>query len=260
MSSPVSADPTAREQLAACVDKHLTADDSVVMRRLLFFLMSDALQADSELQSGVAAKRDEVSTNAAALITRLSEQDCKAEVRALMAERPVGGAFKPIFDAITKPVLASLAAGMPKAAATVGLDIIKRLDAKTVADIQLMDTPTPATAPANGNTHLTRAAVSGVRLRVAFETALNPDCSVMGKTVMRLLKSPSHGTATIEDTMDFTAYDSANQRYRCNEKRSAGTAMYYKSQPGYTGPDAESYEVIFPSGVRRMVDVDITVN
>jgi hypothetical protein len=36
--------------------------------------------------------------------------------------------------------------------------------------------------------------------------------------------------------------------------------MYYKSQPGYTGPDAESYEVIFPSGVRRMVDVDITVN
>jgi hypothetical protein len=258
----LAAEAEDRAQLAACVDRHMTADDLLIMRRLVFLTMSDVLQTDADLQGDAVAKRDTVSAGAAGLITRMVEQDCKAEVHALTADKPQGGVFKVLFDDIGKPMQTTLTAGMPKAGAAMGLGIMKKLDAATIADVQSVDsTPgTPTGAPASQNLRLNRAAVSGVRLRLAFETALNPDCSVLGQTVIRSLKSPSHGTATIEDTKDFTAYEAANQRYHCNEKRVPGTAIYYKSAREYTGPDSASYEIIYPSGIRRQVDVDITVN
>jgi hypothetical protein len=143
---------------------------------------------------------------------------------------------------------------------------VKKLDPATIADLKLVEstagTPpvTPPVMPSSQNVRLVREAVSGVRLRVLFDTALNPDCSVMGQTVMRLLKNPSHGTATIDATNDFTSYPATNQRYHCNEKKVSGIAIYYKSADRYTGPDTASFEVISPSGIRRQFAVDITVN
>lgn len=260
----VAGEPEDRTQLTACVNKHMTADESAVMRRLLFFLMVDALQADSDLQGSLGAKRDGVVANAATLITRLAEQDCKDEVRALIADKPPDGAFKTIFDAMTKSTLTSVGPGMQKAGITMGLDIIKKLDSTTVADIQYVGPPTgapaPGTASVNANRRLSRVAVSGVRLRLSFETSLNPDCSAMGKTVIRVLTKPAHGAAAIEDIKDFTSFEATNQRYHCNERKTPGAAIYYQSERGYTGPDSVSYEIIFPTGMRRQNDVDLTVN
>jgi hypothetical protein len=261
-SAAIAGEAEDRAQLGVCVDKHITPDDSLIMRRLIFLFMSDVLQTDADIQGDVAAKRDAVAGSAAALITRMAESDCKAEVHALMADKPAGGAFKPLFEAIGKPVQTALTAGMPKGGAALGLAVMKKLDAATVADIQFGEAPfgTPSDTQPPRSPHLSRAAVAGVPLRLAFETALNPDCSPMGKTVIRVLKSPIHGTATIEDTKDFTSYETANQRYHCNEKRTAGTAIYYKSEARYTGPDFISYEVIYPSGLRRQIEIDLTAN
>ena len=262
----VAAEPEDRAQLSACVEKNMTADDSLIMRRFIFLFMSDVMQTDADIQGDVAAKRDALSTGAAGLITRLAEKDCKAEVHALIADKPQGGAFKSLFDDIGKPVQSSLTMGLPKAAIALGMGIMKKLDPATLADLEVIDlsgAAGPAAAPAaqtNPRSHLSRAAVSGVRLRVLFETSLNPDCSVVGPTVIRALIHPTQGTATIENAKDFTNYDATNQRYHCNVARVAGAAVYYQSKPGYTGPDSASYEVITPSGLRRQIDVDINVN
>jgi hypothetical protein len=250
-----------RAQLATCVDAHMTADDSLVMKRLIFLFLSDVLQSDADIQGDAAAKRDTASASAATLINRVVEHDCKTEVHALVVDKPQGGAIKALIEDISKPMLSALTTGLPKAAATFGLGILKQLDAATVADLQLMDTPLGIPNPQTSqNARLSRAALSGVKLRLAFETSLNPDCSVIGETVIRLVKNPSHGTATIEDSKDFTAFEAANQRYRCNEQKVRGTAVYYKSVSGYAGPDFASYQIIYPSGIQRQIDVDITVN
>jgi hypothetical protein len=262
----VAAEPEDRAQLSACVEKHMTADDSLIMRRFIFLFMSDLLQTDADIQGDVAAKRDGLAAGAASLITRMAETDCKSEVRALIADAPQGGAFKALFEEIGKPVQASLSAGLPRAGIALGIGIMKKIDPATIADLGIINTPlaaAPAAAPvaqSNPRSHLSRAAVSGVRLRLLFETSLNPDCSLIGPTVIRALIHPTQGTATIENTKDFTSYDAANQRYHCNESRVAGAAVYYQSKPGYTGPDSASYELITPSGVRRQIDVDINVN
>jgi hypothetical protein len=250
-----------RAQLSVCVNAHLTTADGAVMRRVMFMLLADLLQPEAGPEAGLAGKRDEATGNAAALITRLAETDCKAEVSALMANKPAEGAFKTIFDAMNKTALAPLSAGLPRAGIALGLDIIKKLDPGTLADIQSTAQPSGATAgaPVKSNTRMTRSAASGVRFRLSFETSLNPDCSAMGKTTVRVLTKPLHGTATIDETKDFTSYEAANQRYHCNERKTAGTAIYYQSERGYTGSDVISYEIISPTGVRHQNDFDIAV-
>jgi hypothetical protein len=257
---PAHADEAAdRAQVLSCVEKHSTPADAVVMRHLIMSIFLDGASEDEDLKA-LLPKRDGWVGDVASLVSRLTEQDCKLEIQALGADKPAGGVFTIIFQ----QMMGQLQTSMQRAAISAAMGILSRLDPKVVIDLgamgatpnaQAKSVPASTTPPAS-----VRTVVSGTRFKVAFETVINPDCSVAGDTVIRVVKAPVHGTATTENIKDFTAYPSTNQRYRCNEKESRGVALFYKSNAHYVGPDSISFQVIFPNGMQRESTFDINVN
>jgi hypothetical protein len=95
---------------------------------------------------------------------------------------------------------------------------------------------------------VSRAAASGVPLKLLFASANNPDCSSYGQTTIKLVAAPQHGSTRITHTRDFPSFRESNIRSVCNTRRVAGAAAHYVSQRGYVGTDATTIEVIYPNG------------
>ena len=103
--------------------------------------------------------------------------------------------------------------------------------------------PNPAQPP-----DLTKVVATDQRLRVEFLYALEPDCSSMGVTSVRILEPPQHGKLTIENGRAFTGFAKENQRYDCNMRKSGGTLVFYDPEPGFAGNDTITLDIIFPTG------------
>jgi hypothetical protein len=106
---------------------------------------------------------------------------------------------------------------------------------------------------------LTRFVVGGQKLRLEFLVAIEPDCSSMGQTAVRVLEQPTHGTLTVENGQGFTNFAKDNQRYECNTRRSDGTLVFYEPKPDYAGADSISLYVIFPGGLAQTRHYSIDV-
>jgi hypothetical protein len=120
----------------------------------------------------------------------------------------------------------------------------------------------PATAPqprSPQTLELSRSAAAGQKIRVEFLVAIEPDCSSMGNTTVRVLEQPSHGTLTVENGQAFTNFAKDNQRYDCNTRRSDGTLVFYEPKPDYAGADSISLYVIYPGGLAQTRHYSIEV-
>jgi hypothetical protein len=106
---------------------------------------------------------------------------------------------------------------------------------------------------------VTKSAISGVSLPLAFEYAINPDCSSRGLPTLRVLVPPNHGTVNLEAGSDFTSFSRENQRYDCNKNAVAGLHIVYTSSAGYVGDDRTEVEVISPDGFDRITSFQISV-
>jgi hypothetical protein len=95
---------------------------------------------------------------------------------------------------------------------------------------------------------LAKVVAAGHRLRIEFLYAIEPDCSSMGETVVRILEPPLHGNVTIQNGQGFTSFARHNQRYDCNMRKSDGTFVFYDPEPGFAGRDAMMLDIIFPTG------------
>ena len=116
-----------------------------------------------------------------------------------------------------------------------------------------------ATATVTQAQTLSRAAASGVPLKLYFAASTNPDCTAAGHPTIKLVSAPQHGHTRISATRDFVTFRESNVRSVCNTRRVAGTAAHYVSQRGYVGPDQTTIEVIWPSGRLVHVTYDISV-
>lgn len=114
--------------------------------------------------------------------------------------------------------------------------------------------PNPARPP-----DLTKVVATGERLRVEFLYAVEPDCSSMGVTSVRVLEPPQHGKLTVENGQGFTGFAKENQRYDCNMRKSDGTLVFYEPELGFTGNDAITLDIIFPTGqsARQRYAIDV---
>jgi hypothetical protein len=97
-----------------------------------------------------------------------------------------------------------------------------------------------------GSRTFSGVAVSG--LPVAHVTSLNLDCSSVGETVVRVVKTPEHGVVTVRQGEGYSSYASENPRHQCDFRPTPGTNLMYVSNPGYTGPETVAVDAIFPSG------------
>ncbi len=102
-------------------------------------------------------------------------------------------------------------------------------------------------------------AVSGLPLRLAHYSALNPDCSSIGETVVRVMKNPEHGAVFVQKGEGYTNFAAANPRNHCNSRPTRGSNLTYVSNPGYTGQDSVAVDVIFPNGREGQSVFNLTV-
>jgi hypothetical protein len=104
-----------------------------------------------------------------------------------------------------------------------------------------------------------RAAASGMPLKLYFASSTNPDCTAAGHPTIKLVAAPQHGHTRITAARDFVTFRESNVRSVCNTRRVAGTAAHYVSQRGYVGPDSTTIEVIWPSGRLLNLTYNISV-
>jgi hypothetical protein len=104
-----------------------------------------------------------------------------------------------------------------------------------------------------------RTSVSGSVQKLDFQYSINPDCTSIGETKIRVTKAPSHGTLKIEQGEDYTAFAKNNARYDCNKQKVPGSLVYYQSEAGYTGQDSARVEVSFPEGNLRSISYTLIV-
>ena len=60
----------------------------------------------------------------------------------------------------------------------------------------------------------TRVVASGIKERIGFFYAVNPDCSASGDINIRITKQPEHGTAETAAATSFPNFERENIRYR----------------------------------------------
>jgi hypothetical protein len=94
--------------------------------------------------------------------------------------------------------------------------------------------------------------------RIAFITALNPDCTSTGDVDVRVNKQPEHGKLETTPTSYFPNYSKQSNRYKCTQHKVKGVLVNYKPEK-YVGEDAFDILIIYPGGFAREVHYDINV-
>jgi hypothetical protein len=118
--------------------------------------------------------------------------------------------------------------------------------------------PTPIAPPPTASV-LSKGAVSGQKQKLAQFYSITPDCSLNYKPVVRILKQPSNGAISVEETMDFPNFPKDNIRAICNARRVPVIDVYYTSSPRYLGVDAIAFDEIDSMGNLRKFDMKIDV-
>ena len=110
-----------------------------------------------------------------------------------------------------------------------------------------------------GDATLSRVAVSGLPLRLGHFAQLNPDCSQIGQTVVRVAKPPDHGKVAVSAGDGYTSFAKEDLRNGCNYRPTHGVNAAYTSDRGYTGPDSTVLDVIYPAGLERQYSYSLNV-
>lgn len=117
----------------------------------------------------------------------------------------------------------------------------------------------PAPALADG-VQYDRTAISGELLVLGNAFEIDSTCRLSRKVKIRELKAPENGTFASRSAKVFPNYPSSNKAlYHCNSQRVSGAEQTYKSHPGYTGPDAVDFEIVYASGKTQRIHINITV-
>ncbi len=106
---------------------------------------------------------------------------------------------------------------------------------------------------------MSRAVAANQTLRLEFLYSINPDCSSIGFATVRILEEPKHGKIRVVNEQGFTNFPSDNARHVCNTRKSDGVVVFYEPEPGYTGADSVSIDVIYASGnsAKRRYAIDV---
>jgi len=104
-----------------------------------------------------------------------------------------------------------------------------------------------------------RIAASGVPILLYQANTTNPDCSPMGRPVIRHIQTPQHGRLIVSNASVFPNFSPSNVRSACNSRRVPGVVVKYVSRRGYAGMDGTVFEIYFPTGIARRAAFSILV-
>jgi hypothetical protein len=80
-----------------------------------------------------------------------------------------------------------------------------------------------------------------------------------GSVEVKTTAEPAHGAIEVVSGHRFPNYAKTNVRFKCNDKKTRGLLINYKSKEGYVGPDAFDILVLYPTGYAREVHYNVNV-
>jgi hypothetical protein len=101
--------------------------------------------------------------------------------------------------------------------------------------------------------------VVGKPIRIASLHPLNPDCTVAGYAIVRILSGPNNGSIDVARQSVYPSYLQNDQKYHCNLRKVQGTTVTYNPNRSFTGTDVVVVESIFPNGANTIWTYTITV-
>jgi hypothetical protein len=109
-------------------------------------------------------------------------------------------------------------------------------------------------------TPINRIAPTAVERRVAFQTALFPDCTVMdGLIVGRIVVAPLHGSIRFTPFDGFPNYKNDSSFAKCNGAKLKGLAVMYQSEDNFVGDESISVLLMLPDGWGLLYNIKIYV-
>lgn len=100
---------------------------------------------------------------------------------------------------------------------------------------------------------------SGALAPMGFHYDLDDDCRSPGPVVINLVTPPSNGDISEGPRSRRLSYGAGRRLAACNGTKVRGLEIYYRSAPGYTGPDSYVVERVFPNGDAQRFRIGVSV-
>lgn len=100
---------------------------------------------------------------------------------------------------------------------------------------------------------------SGALAPMGFHYYLEDGCRSPGPVVINLVTPPQNGDISEGPRSAHPSYGAGSHLAACNRTKVRGTEVYYRSAPGYTGPDSYVVERVFPNGDAQRFRIDVSV-
>ncbi len=100
---------------------------------------------------------------------------------------------------------------------------------------------------------------SGALAPMGFHYYLEDGCRPAGPVVINLVTPPKNGDVSEGPRSGYPSYSTGSPLAACNKIKVRGLEVYYRSTPGYTGPDSYVVERVFPNGDAQRFRIDLSV-
>lgn len=100
---------------------------------------------------------------------------------------------------------------------------------------------------------------SGAVAPMGFHYYLEDGCRSPGPVVINLVTPPQNGEITEGPRSAHPSYGAGSRLAACDKIKVRGIEIYYRSAPGYTGPDSYVVERVFPNGDAQRFRIDVSV-
>ena len=100
---------------------------------------------------------------------------------------------------------------------------------------------------------------SGALAPMGFHYYLEGGCRSPGPVVINLVTPPRNGEISEGPRRGRPSYSAGSRLATCNRITVRGLEVYYRSVPGYTGPDSYVVERVFPNGDAQRFRIDLSV-
>ena len=107
--------------------------------------------------------------------------------------------------------------------------------------------------------YLSRVVVAGGTLELGFFSSVDPDCSTHGYATVRVNNQPQHGAIATKKGRGVLFALPNHLLHDCNARKADGVHAYYRPEAGFTGSDNFTIDVIYPAGIERIIDYQVTV-
>ncbi|MBB6251347.1 hypothetical protein FHS74_001892 [Nitrospirillum iridis] len=117
----------------------------------------------------------------------------------------------------------------------------------------------PAGMPMPEHLSVARTVPADLDRKLGFFVSLHEDCTVVPGLDIRILTSPTHGTARLQGEKDYPSFPAGNPRASCNKATAPGQQLWYQPAPGFIGTDVVLLQIYWPTGPAQTLTYTITV-